>query len=193
MPVKNPNIKKEIKLLQNAKKRTKSFGELYDYFLPIIYKYVYYRSGFDTIIAEDLTENIFIKILDHLSSIEVDLERGPKPYFYTVARHALIDYYRENSREKNVNLDSVLSTLKHEDHKFEKMIEAEERHKVSAILQTLSEKEQEIIALRYGSGFKHEEIARVMDMTLDNVSVTLHRLLKKLKLIMEKEGINDGL
>jgi RNA polymerase sigma-70 factor (ECF subfamily) len=48
-------------------------------------------------------------------------------------------------------------------------------------LAELTEREQEVIALRYGAALHIPEISRIMGLSENNVSVLLHRTIEKLR------------
>jgi RNA polymerase sigma factor (sigma-70 family) len=65
--------------------------------------------------------------------------------------------------------------------------EAAIRLTISAAVADLSERERELIALKYGAGLTAAEIARVLDERTNAVEVALHRARTRLKAIVEGE------
>ena len=53
----------------------------------------------------------------------------------------------------------------------------------------LRKADQEILSLRYGSGFDNAEIAESLDISPNAVAVRLHRALKRLKDVITDENI----
>ena len=51
----------------------------------------------------------------------------------------------------------------------------------------LDERERDLIALRFGSGLSHREIARMTNLTDSHVGVILHRALRKLRQTLQTE------
>ena len=56
-----------------------------------------------------------------------------------------------------------------------------------AALSTLSEREQEIIRLKFGGGLGNQEIGKVMRLRAGHVAVILFRALRKLRVRMEED------
>jgi RNA polymerase sigma-70 factor (ECF subfamily) len=54
-------------------------------------------------------------------------------------------------------------------------------------LEQLSERDQELIALRYGAELTAPQIAQVMDAQTNAIEVALHRALGRLRRILEAE------
>jgi RNA polymerase sigma-70 factor (ECF subfamily) len=58
---------------------------------------------------------------------------------------------------------------------------------LDAALAQLSERDQELIALRYGAELTAPQIAQVMDAQTNAIEVALHRALARLRRILEAE------
>ena len=61
-----------------------------------------------------------------------------------------------------------------------------ELHQLHRALQTLSDREQEIIALKYGADLTNRQIARQMGLTGVNVGIIHFRALRKLRPFWEE-------
>jgi RNA polymerase sigma-70 factor, ECF subfamily len=59
-----------------------------------------------------------------------------------------------------------------------------------ALLATLSERDQELLALRYGADLRAREIAQLLDMETNAVEVALHRARGRLRTAMDADGEN---
>ena len=68
------------------------------------------------------------------------------------------------------------------------MMRLEELDRLQAALATLSEREQEIIRLKFVGGLGNKEIARVMRLQAGHVAVLLYRALRKLRARLETVG-----
>ena len=58
------------------------------------------------------------------------------------------------------------------------------------IMQSLTDKERQVVVLHAVSGFKHREIAAMLNMPLPSVLSRYNRAIKKLKDQLEKEDGN---
>jgi RNA polymerase sigma-70 factor (ECF subfamily) len=62
----------------------------------------------------------------------------------------------------------------------------QELDRLRGVLSTLSEREQEIIRLKFGAGLGNQEIAKVMRLRAGHVAVILYRALRKLRARLEE-------
>jgi len=63
----------------------------------------------------------------------------------------------------------------------------EEVKRLRAVLDTLSEREQEIIQLKFAAGLGNQEIADIVDLRAGHVAVIVYRALRKLRARLEEE------
>ncbi len=56
-----------------------------------------------------------------------------------------------------------------------------------ALLHLLTDRQQEVVRLKFQGGLSYREIAEVMDTTVTNVGVLLHKAIKKIR-----RSIDDG-
>jgi RNA polymerase sigma-B factor len=61
----------------------------------------------------------------------------------------------------------------------------EELTRLRAALATLSERDQEVVRLKFGGGLRNEEIGHVLRLRAGHVAVILYRALGKLRLRLE--------
>lgn len=129
--------------------------------------------------AEDVTENVFFKIFTNLRSF--DMERDFHPWLSRIIRNECYSYLKKHRRLVN-NSDSWLESINSEDTHPETI------KLVQSILEQLSQKEREIIQLRFYQELTFEEIAKVLSTTVGNVKVRIHRAIKKLKEMMPNDA-----
>ncbi len=61
------------------------YGKLYDKYLDELYRYVFFKVS-DESVAEDITSETFIKVLDYIVSSSVRI-KNVRALFYRVARY----------------------------------------------------------------------------------------------------------
>jgi RNA polymerase sigma-70 factor (ECF subfamily) len=69
----------------------------------------------------------------------------------------------------------------------EAVMRQEELEALRAAVGGLSEREQEIIQLKFGGGLGNQEIAEVMGLRAGHVAVIVYRALRKLRARLEEE------
>ena len=159
-----------------------AFGDLYEQYLNLIYRYIYYRIR-DTRVAEDLTEMVFLKVWENLSSFEVD-RISFKGWLYRVAQNLLIDYYRTRKESESFNeeLDLQDPGMLPE----EILIKDEQQEMVFRAMKELKSEYQDILTLRFINELSHEEAAQILNRSVGAVRVLQHRALQSLDQQIEK-------
>jgi RNA polymerase sigma factor (sigma-70 family) len=156
-----------------------SFAELYEHYLPRVYRYINYRIT-DTHLAEDLTSTVFEKALTKFKSYSSE-KASFSTWIFTIARNTLVDHYRLRHREQTVPLDDPLTAGSPEASPEEEGERAEELGILNACISELSSPEQEIISLKFGAEMTNRQIARILNLTESNVGVIVYRAVRKLR------------
>ncbi len=89
----------ELKLALLAKDGDQAaFGALYNEYIRKIYDFIYFKT-LNKETAEDLTSQVFLKVLKHISNFKSD---NFSAWLYTIARNTVIDHYRSDKNYKNI-------------------------------------------------------------------------------------------
>ena len=149
---------------------------LYADHLPRIYNYFRFRVGADAD-AEDLTATAFEKAWQSRERYRQDLAAF-STWLFTIARNLAVDFLR--SRRPQVSLEAVQELAANgtpEEHaELDSNLE-----RLSALAVLLSEREQELIALKYGAELDNRRIARLLRLSESNVGTILHRAVQTLR------------
>lgn len=182
----------EISLDPWANGNEATFAEIYNLYFTRVYNYVRYRVD-DMHAVDDLTSEIFEKLFTGLKYYQP--EKAPfSAWLFSIARHRITDYYRRRGRHSfaslEVSTDLVCSGLAPD----QSLIAAEMQQHIHKALTSLGEREREIIALKFWGGFTNRDIARVTGISESNTGVILYRSMRRLRQILESQGINinDG-
>ncbi|TCS96783.1 RNA polymerase sigma factor [Hazenella coriacea] len=129
--------------------------------------------------AEDVVQEVFIRLIRQLQQGKIP--HRVKPWMYRVAINLCRDYWKSASyRSEQQRLDlperreqspSVIEIYEHQ----------ETRKEVLSSLSKLTQREREIIILRFYQELKLQEIAEVLSLTLSTTKTHLYKALKKLK------------
>jgi len=109
---------------KKAENARETFAELYEYYLPKVFRYISYQVG-DIDLAEDLTAIVFEKALTRLDSYRSN-KASSSTWLMTVARNTVIDHYRVKSRKITVSIEETLDIASEEISPEEKVIKKEE-------------------------------------------------------------------
>src|SRR5215213_7384910 len=136
------------------------------------------RMTMDRDLAEDLTQNVFLRIIKYRTSYREG--NRFQSWIYQVARNVFSDHYQAN---KNRFSDFV-DVEKISDHMADREEGAEHDEKEKVLYQSmakLSEEQRELLVLTRFQQMKYEEVAAIMDTTVANIKVKVHRAILKLR------------
>jgi RNA polymerase sigma factor (sigma-70 family) len=136
------------------------------------------RMTMDRELAEDLTQNVFLRIIKYRTSYR----EGNKfqSWIYQVARNVFSDHYQAH---KNKFSDFV-DVEKISDHMADREESEEQDEKEKLLhrsLAKLNEEQRELLVLTRFQQMKYEEVAAIMDTTVANIKVKVHRAILKLR------------
>jgi len=179
-------------LINKAKKDKTAFLKLYNIYYPKIYAYLLVRTK-NKELTEDILQETFIKALRALKSYEY---RGKSfgAWLFRVASNEMANQWRKNNKTIGYGEDTILENYADpiasaEEQLLAKentLIQNERQQKLMSALEKLSEKERELITLKYISRLSYKDIAIIYKTRPATLAVRLHRILGKLKnLILE--------
>jgi RNA polymerase sigma-70 factor (ECF subfamily) len=160
---------------------------LFQRYLQPIYHFVY-SSVRDAGQAEDITQEVFIKVWGHLKSF--DQTKNFRVWIYTIAKHTVYDFLRKKKLipfsflEREDEVYDVADT----DPLPDKILETKQAgEKMEGALGTLSMQYREVLVLYYQEGFNFREIADILKTSVNTVKSRHRRALTLLKRAIQKE------
>jgi RNA polymerase sigma factor (sigma-70 family) len=156
-----------------------SFAEAYDAHLRDVYGFFAYRLG-SRDGAEDLTQLTFERALRAWGRF--DPERAqPATWLLAIARNVLIDHWRADRADRTEPLDPQDDRVPAAPVAIDLGLEPE----LERALAGLSDRERELIALRFGADLTGAQIAELTDSSLSAVQQALSRSLRRLRAELE--------
>jgi len=154
-----------------------AFGELYQRYLDLIYRYIRVRVAEDRV-AEDLTEVVFLRSFETLGRYK---ERGRpfSAFLYQVARNLLVDHYRQKKQEVSIEDANQMATSA--PTVDEHVIQSERIREIGHALTSLPSDYQEVIRLRVILALSTADVAAWMGRSEGAIRVLLHRALTALR------------
>ncbi len=150
---------------------------LFDRYNRPLYNF-FYRTSRDQMLSEDLTQNVFEKILKYKHTFQKDANF--KAWIYRIARNAYHDIFRKQQIKINSNVE--LSELNIGSEIIEKnFLQAEENNLLYQALNLLDPIDRETLVLTKIEKLKYAEVAQMQNASESAVKVRVFRAMKKLK------------
>ena len=152
--------------------------------VAVIYKYmqrqiyaVAYSVLHDFSLAEDATQDTFVKIIERASSYKEGT--SAKAWMPTVARNVALDTVRHRKFETpDENIDDDISE-RFDEGAVVTSIE------VRTALEELSDEDRQIVTMKVYSGLRHSEIAQIMGISTEAAKKKYQRAIAKMKEILD--------
>lgn len=164
-----------------------AFSQIIDKYEKMVYNLAY-RIFNNTSDAEDMTQEIFIKIYKNIYKCEG--KQSIKAWVYTIAYNTCIDEVRKRKGKNNISLDMEIEG---EENSFSLNIPSNEYTPESALLEkeglleieqainSLNEVNKTLIFLRDIKGLSYNEISEIMQLNIGTVKSRLNRARNLLK------------
>lgn len=175
-------------------RKEEKFISLYRAFVDEIYRYVFLRTGLDTALAEDMTQEIFLDVFKGMDEFKGLCSN--RTWVFRIAKNKLFDFYRKQYRQKIefVDIDDPLTEgLSDPEQDTERFMEsALESQMICDCLNRISEHYRITLMLKYVDGKSVKQIAELADKSPKAIESLLQRsknaFIKEYQLSRKKEG-----
>lgn len=166
------NIQQE--LIQRAKRDKSEFRQVYLLYCSKVFNYVWFRVGRNKHIAEDLTQETFLRAFEHLPKYTL---RGYSylTYLITIARNLLTSHFR---KQAPLSLEEAHFVVMNSSEDIEQRILVE---RIWEKVTHLNQAEQTVLRLKYQKDWPVSKIAQVMHKSENAVKLLLSRSRKKIR------------
>jgi len=169
----------EAALVIRAVAEPAAFAALYDHYFPRVYNYIRYRVR-EAEAADDITAHVFEVAWNKLSRYRQ--ERAPfAVWLLAIARNAVNDHFRAANRHRWLSLDALWDHASSEPQPEQAAIHSQERADLLAALARLSDRERDLLAMKFAAGLTNRHIAKLARLSESNVGVILYRAVKRLQ------------
>lgn len=164
---------------------TKKFNDVYVEYHSRILKFINYRINLDLATAEELTNDVFMKVNEHLAIFDCDKSKL-NTWIHSIAKNIIIDHYRKMKNNTDsinkVNADGVLKVQIYSNDIASDLVEGKElQSAINTAMNKLKNKQKQIAELYFFHNMKYVEIAELLDIPLNSVKVTLLRAKEELQ------------
>jgi RNA polymerase sigma-70 factor (ECF subfamily) len=165
------------------------YDECVRYHFDMVYQIALMRSG-DHSLAEDITQEVFIRIYKGLSHFREDSQLST--WIYRITMNVCHTYLKKESqhqlKQTLVEVGDFLHQTK--SHSPEEVLMKKSRQEeVWAAIQSLTPIQADVITLYYLKEYDYSEISDILKMPMGTLKSHLHRAKKALKQYFQKEEL----
>ena len=163
--------------------KRKEFPKFYDTYADKIYKYVFFRVGGNKELAEDLTQDIFVKALDAFDRYDTSV--SVSAWIYTIARNHIINTIQKQKPQVSLEDTEAEASLRRD---WGSVLETSfDENRLLEALDRLEEDEALLVRMKYLEGWKYDEISEILGKSSGALRVQASRTLRKLRGILKQK------
>jgi len=161
-----------------------AFGELYGKYAAMILRYLYARVH-DQEGAQDLTQEVFVRVIKGIGGFEYRGEKSFLGWLYTIANNVLIGQARRK-RAVSTPLDENIEVV--DPRGQEAVLSIYDRVSLQQAISQLTIDQQQVLTLKFFADMTNNEIAVAIGRTEGAVKALQHRALQSLQQILAREN-----
>ena len=171
---------------------TRAFDALLDRHQERIYNTILFMVK-DSYLAEDLIQEIFIKIIDNLKQRKYNEEGKFLPWALRIAHNFCVDHFRKVKRTPTIKTSDdqdIFEVINHSDHSADyKMTRKQTHQNIQQLVDLLPEEQREIIVLRHYANLSFKEIATMTNCSINTALGRMRYGLINLRKMMNERGM----
>lgn len=162
-----------------------AFMILYERYWDDLYRFVFARTK-DKELAEELLQNLWIKVLEDTESIQTDGNESAKGYFLKHLHYRVIDYFNSHKKEwTTVSIDESENFVHLTDTEYFEILDEYEITDLFAmideVVSTLPATEQKVYDMRIRKNMSVDETAETLGLSNKTVSNKLSNALGEIR------------
>ena len=128
--------------------------------------------------ARDIVQDTFVKLM---AQPPAAVDGHIAEWLFTVCRHRALDVLRKEGRMKRFE-EGEMERVTAEDQRPARALEAAETHDaLLRMIDHLPPNQQEVLRLKFQSGFSYKEISRITALSVSHVGVLIHHAVTRLR------------
>ena len=175
-------------IVEMAKSNKQCYMCLMQRYEDKIQRYVLRISGVSQETAEDIVQDIFLKVYINLNDFNSELKFSS--WIYRIAHNETINYWRRNKKRKSLKVswddnEALKNIIKDEYNTEQEVYQKINNEVLLESIGELDDKYRTVIMLNYLEGKSYQEISEILKKPIGTVGTLLNRakkiLIKKLK------------
>ncbi len=161
-----------------------AFDDLYQRYAKLILRFLYLRTR-EAENAQDLTQEVFMRVLKNIKSFEYRGEKSFLGWLYTIATHVQIGQARRKQNLQTPLDDSAeIADPRGQEH----VTTAFERIFLQHAIDQLTDDQKQVLTLKFFGDLTNQEIALAIGRSEGAVKALQYRALQSLQQILERES-----
>jgi RNA polymerase sigma-70 factor (ECF subfamily) len=161
-----------------------AISELYDRYAGSILRYMSLRVD-ERELAQDLTQEVFIKVIHGIGRFEYRDEKAFLGWLYTIAANVLSSYQRRR-RLPATSFDGQADLIDQRSQDSARAIT--DRVALQQALSQLTKDQQQVLALRFFADMSNSEVAGALSRTEGAIKAIQYRALQSLQRILRRDS-----
>jgi RNA polymerase sigma-70 factor (ECF subfamily) len=162
-----------------------ALSEIYRRYSGMMLRYLYARVA-ENELAQDLTQEVFIRVMKWIDRFEYRDEKAFRAWLYTIATNVLNSHHRRRQLLSTpLDSDNDDSSLPSSPDSARLVCD---RVAIEQAMQQLTSDQQQVMALRYFADLSNSEIAGVLRRSEGAVKAIQHRALQSLHRLLSHEA-----
>lgn len=162
------------------------FKTVYQRWRPKLAVFVQGYTGGDMMTAEDLTQEILLKVYSKYSSYNPRYSLST--WIYRIARNHCIDYFRTERRKPLPTPEESALSMQQSGTDLQKELEEQElRDRIRVYIDSLHPDDRSIAFLRYFEDLGPRDIAAIIRRPEGTIKYRIHRIKAGLKTFLEEQ------
>jgi RNA polymerase sigma-70 factor (ECF subfamily) len=162
-----------------------AFGLLYDHYVDLVYRYVYYRVGAHPL-AEDLTSETFLRALRRMSTFSWQ-GKDFGAWLVTIARNLIADHFKSGRYRLEICTADLLEPARHQEGPEETVLTAMTNRTLLQAVRLLGSDQQECVVLRFLHGLSVTETALIMGRKTGAIKALQYRAVRTLARLLPED------
>ncbi|MFI0484281.1 sigma-70 family RNA polymerase sigma factor [Actinomadura sp. 9N215] len=155
-----------------------AFGSLYDHYVELVYRYVYYRVGTHSL-TEDLTSETFLRALRRICDFHWQ-GKDFGAWLVTIARNLVADHFKSSRYRLEVCTAELVEPDRHQEGPERAVLDSMTNRTLLEAVRRLGSEQQECIVLRFLHGLSVAETALVMGKKPGAIKALQYRAVRSL-------------
>lgn len=155
-----------------------AFGSLYDHYVELVYRYVYYRVGTHSL-TEDLTSETFLRALRRICDFHWQ-GKDFGAWLVTIARNLVADHFKSGRYRLEVCTAELVEPERQQEGPERAVLDSMTNRTLLTAVRRLGSEQQECVVLRFLHGLSVAETALIMDKKPGAIKALQYRAVRSL-------------